>query len=50
MLINFKKYLNKPNIIKSKFKKRHKATLRMSQKDELIMINNFNNFKKIFKI
>ena len=51
MLINFKKYLNKPNIIKSKFKIRRKATLRMSQKDELIMINNFNNFKKkYFKI
>ena len=49
MLINFDKFIRKPNILNKNLKKKNKPRLRMKNKDEILMINNFEKFKKKFK-
>ena len=49
MLINFDKFIRKPNILNKILKKKNKPRLRMKNKDEILMINNFEKFKKKFK-
>ena len=49
MLINFDKFIRKPNILNKILKKKNKPMLRMKNKDEILMINNFEKFKKKFK-
>ena len=48
MLINFDKFITKPNILNKILKKKNKPKLRMKNKDEIKMIKNFEKYKKMF--